>query len=424
MVRFWVPGSGFWEKRGCALGLFLAFMLIGLQDVAAQQVRAYLSADSVRIGDRFSLTIVAEHTLSTDPIFPGIEAGEEMFGDLEVIGIQSGGSLAVGDGTGARIDSLLYEVTTFALDTAYVPSIPVFFVAGEDTFFVAAYPMELPIISLVTEEASGIRDLAPIADFPINPWPWILGVLLFVGVLATLYHFWKKYRKEAPAPEIVRVPEPKVSPLEEAIQRLRNLEKNSDLKDVSQIKPFYVELTEIMRVYLSRRLKINAMESTSHELMWELKRLAQRRRVSQEMLQYTRRILNVADLVKFADMRPAPEVGHQAFRETRKVIDEVEMVLKQLQQAAANARNAAGAPAVRPVPADPSPSDPQRTETQAVASQASGAPHGSQVASPDTQVASPDSGAVVAENRPQPPRDNSVTRKPEGEIDGKQCGPF
>ncbi len=379
MNWFQVSGFGFWKRRGYVLRLFFLILLIGLsQDVGAQQVRAYLSADSVRVGDRFFLTLVAEHSFSGDPIFPGIEAGEELFGDLEVIGIESGGSLASTNGSGARIDSLLYEVTTFALDTAFVPSIPVFFVAGEDTSFVAAYPMELPVISLVPEDASGIRDLAPIAEFPVNPWPWILGILLFGGVLAALYYFWKKYRKEESEPVIVRMPEPKISPLEEAIQRLRSLEKEFDLADISQVKPFYVELTEILRVYLSRRLKINAMKSTSHELMWDLKRLAQRRRVSPEMLQLTRRILNVSDLVKFADMHPAPEVGHQAFRETRKVIDEVEMVLKQLQQAAG---------AQSPVQQHP------RPQSSVVAS-------------------------TVAENKMQPPvqppSDNSVAKKPEG----------
>ena len=36
----------------------------------------------------------------------------------------------------------------------------------------------------------------------------------------------------------------------------------------------------------------------------------------------------MSDLVKFADMHPRPEVGHQAMIETRKVLDVVEKSFK------------------------------------------------------------------------------------------------
>ncbi len=314
------------------VGLAVLAMLFGqmLNSPAAyaQQVRAYVSVDSVRVGDRFSLTVVAEHAFVEQPIFPESQAGAEFFGDLEVLAVQQAGSRLASDGVaGSRVDSLVYEVATFALDTAYVPSIPVFFVVDADTTFYASYPIELPVISLVSEDAAGIRDLAPIADFPINPWPWILGILLFAGLIYGLYYLWN--RRRAMVPETVyTVPEPRISPIEEAIKRLRTLEKDADLQDVEQIKPFYVELTEILRVYMSRRLKINAMESTSHELMQDLDGLAKRRRITSEAVHLSKRVLHVSDLVKFADIQPAPEVGHQAFRETRKILDEVEAALR------------------------------------------------------------------------------------------------
>ena len=311
--------------------LFLGFLLV-TPAAHAQQVRAYVSADSVRVGDRFSLTVVAEHAFVEDPIFPESQAGAEFFGDLEVLAIQQAGSRLASDGVaGSRIDSLVYEVATFALDTAYVPSIPVFFVVDADTSFYASYPIEIPVISLVPEDAAGIRDLAPIADFPVNPWPWILGILALLGVIAGLYYLWKRRRESLPQ-TVIQAPVPKISPIEEAIKRLRTLEKEADLQDLKQIKPFYVELTEILRVYMSRRLRINAMESTSHELIHDLNRLAGGKRITPETVHLSKRVLHVADLVKFADIQPAPEVGHQAFRETRKILDEVEAALRPVEK--------------------------------------------------------------------------------------------
>lgn len=316
--------------------LLAALMVLGCLLVTpaahAQQVRAYVSVDSVRVGDRFSLTVVAEHAFVENPIFPESQAGAEFFGDLEVLAIQQAGSRLASDGVaGSRIDSLVYEVATFALDTAFVPSIPVFFVVDADTSFYASYPIEIPVISLVPADADGIRDLAPIADFPVNPWPWILGILALLGLIAGLYYLWKRRRESLPQ-TVTHVPVPKISPIEEAISRLRTLEKEADLQDLAQIKPFYVELTEILRVYMSRRLRINAMESTSHELIHDLNRLSSGKRITPETVHLSKRVLHVADLVKFADIQPAPEVGHQAFRETRKILDEVEAALRPVEK--------------------------------------------------------------------------------------------
>ncbi len=293
----------------------------------AQQVRAYVSVDSVRVGDRFSLTVVAEHAFVEDPIFPESQAGAEFFGDLEVLAVQQAGSRLASEGVGSRVDSLVYEVATFALDTAFVPSIPVFFIVDADTSFYASFPIELPVISLVPEDAAGIRDLAPIADFPVNPWPWILGILVFLGLIAGIYYLWKR-RIDALPERVTHVPVPRVSPIEEAIGRLKTLKKEADLQDLEQIKPFYVELTEILRVYMSRRLQINAMESTSYELMRDLNKLAKRKKITPEAVHLSQRVLHVSDLVKFADIQPGPEVGNQAFIETRKILDEVEAALR------------------------------------------------------------------------------------------------
>lgn len=316
------------RHKGWYLLFALAIILGFVSSAEAQTIRAYVSADSVKVGDRFSLTIVAEHTQTNDPLFPGVESGEDVFGDLEVLSVlRSGTSMVPGALTGTRADSLVYEVTTFALDTAYVPSIPVFFVAGADTSFFASYPIELPIISLVPADAEGIKDLAPLAEFPFNPWPWLLGLLLLAGLGALAYRYLRK--REGPAPTtIFRAPEPVVSPFEAAVRRLRKLEKEADLEAEQRIKPYYVELTEILRTYLGRRLRINAMESTSAELLRDVNRLAHKKTIPPDAAYLTKRVMHVSDLVKFADMHPPPEVGHQALTEVRKLLDVVETALQ------------------------------------------------------------------------------------------------
>ena len=295
----------------------------------SQSVNAYVSEDSVRIGDRFYITLTATHESEQTPIFPTAQEGEGVFGDLEVLSLQgSGVRLVEGNTAGARVDSLVYEVTTFALDTAFVPSIPIYFAVNGDTSFYASRPLEIPVISVVTPDASDIRDIAPIIEFPRNVWPWILGLLLVAAIAVGLIYYLGR-RPVVEEEVVVMAPSvPLLPPYDEAIKKLRGLEKDADLNDLLQVKPFYVELTGILRTYLGRRLNINAMESTSKELMQDMNSLAHGTNLPDESAYLTRRILHVSDLVKFADMQPRPEVGTQALMETRKVLDLIEASFK------------------------------------------------------------------------------------------------
>ena len=299
-----------------------------LHESQAQSIRAYVSVDSVRVGDRFMFTLVAEHAENQQPLFPSPQDGEEIFGDLTVLEQQGRGTeQRARNNVPILVDSLVYEVTTFALDTAFVPSIPVFFAADGDTTFFASRPIELPVISMVTPDAATIRDLKPIFEFPRNIWPWIIGLLIAAALIAGLVYYLSN--KGALQEEVViRAPTPQLPPYEEALKKLRGLEKNANLNDAYKIKPYYVELTGILRYYLGRRLDINAMESTSKELMDDVNRLAHTTNLPNEAAYLLRRILHVSDLVKFADMHPRPEVGHQALVETRKVLDVVEKSFK------------------------------------------------------------------------------------------------
>ena len=68
-------------------------------------------------------------------------------------------------------------------------------------------------------------------------------MLVLVGLL--IYYLRERRRPpkpEAPSP----LPEPRVSPYEAAIKRLRLLEKAS-LDAPAEIKPFFVELSDLLR---------------------------------------------------------------------------------------------------------------------------------------------------------------------------------
>ncbi len=315
------PGGGL---RCCVLrcACLLAGLLAGLlaalpaTPALAQRVQAYVSADSVRVGDRFFLSLVAEHDPLAAAAFP--EPTDSLrFGDLEVL-TQS--TRAAYDRGPLRVDSVVYEVTTFALDTAFVPPIAVRFTADADTFRAAAEAFTVPVVSLVPPDAQDVRDLAPIVDFPRSVWPWVLLGAVVLAVTALLgYLYWKR-RKSRPAAAEPAAPARVLSPYEEAAERLNTLE-TYDLDDPAAIKPYYVELSDLLRLYLARRTGINAMECTSREL---IRAMVYRGTIPAEATERARVVLDLSDLVKFADARPPTERSRAALADTRETIERIE----------------------------------------------------------------------------------------------------
>jgi hypothetical protein len=320
-IRRWLPG--------------LLLLAAAAPPAWGQQVRAYVSEDSVRVGDRFLLSLVAEHDPTAEPVFPSV-ADSLRFGDVEVLAEQSRARV---DRGGARIDSVVYVVTTFALDSAAVPPIRLRFTADADTFSAASDSLHIPVTALVPPQAPGIRDLAPLIDFPAPVWPWVLlvaGVLAVVGLLA--YAIWKKRQARPPAAE--PAPPPRVlTPYEEALERLGLLE-TADVGSAEAVKPYYVALSDVLRHYLARRTGVNAMECTTRELVRELER---RTPLPAEAVRRTRLVLELADFVKFADAHPAAERSRAALGEAREALDRVEGTLRAKEEQQAQAREPEGA---------------------------------------------------------------------------------
>lgn len=319
-VARWLPSSLF------PLPLLLIAFLAAMP-VQAQQVRATLSADSLSVGERATLSIVAEHGLMTEAVFPGADAGPRVFGDLTVIRRLDDGDARYGGQArpGVRIDSAAYEVTTFALDTARVPPLAVRLTTGTDTAVARTPSLEIPVRSVVPEDAQGLRGMAPPAEFPRPLWPYLLLGLAAAALLAMLGVFlWRRYYRTDPEPAAQPRPAPSVPPYEAARERLRRLEAETDLANPAALKPFYVALAGTLRTYLAQRTGVRAAERTTRELLADLERRARQGRFPDGALLPMRSVLTRADLAKFADARPTPDESRAALADARAALDAVE----------------------------------------------------------------------------------------------------
>ena len=129
-----------------------------------------------------------------------------------------------------------------------------------------------------------------------------LLVFVFSVLLAILYVLNRQYKKKKAA-LLEEIP-----PFDRAIQELKALE-NELPQAQEEYKHYYSKLTDVVRRYLEEEADIDALESTSDELLdkLELRIDAGTLDLSLETLNNLKKVLQNADLVKFA--RSAPAIG-------------------------------------------------------------------------------------------------------------------
>lgn len=301
--------------------LLLAIVLAALP-CRAQRVEAHLSVDSASIGERFSLIVYALHAFPGEPSFPAAAATDSTFGDLEVLGIHGAGSRMI---DGARLDSVVYDVTSFALDSAHVPPLPVTFEGGAAT--ATTEELMLPMKSLVEPGAAAVRDITQLEEFGMPPWPYVLLGLAAVLAGALLVYFLR--RKKQPLVLEADPEPPRVSPYEEALERLRRLEDARPAVP-PEVKYYYVELSAALRAYFEGALGLPALEQTTRELVQDFDRATVRHLVPGSIASRTENTLGLADLVKFADFLPPTADHARAVDEAITIVEQVQAKLNQI----------------------------------------------------------------------------------------------
>lgn len=197
---------------------------------------------------------------------------------------------------------------------------PLQYVIGHDTF--ASNSLTLKVMPVNVDTLSDIHgyksveavpfhlfDFLP--DFIVDYW-WIYLIIILIAIIGVcVYLFWIKRGK-------VVVQAPKlIPPYEEAMQRLEEL-KSRKLWQAGQEKEYYTVLTDILRNYIDRRFDINAMEMTSSQIIAVLRKNKETKAVNEQLGQ----ILEMADFVKFAKVRPLPDDNEASYQRAINFVNE------------------------------------------------------------------------------------------------------
>ncbi len=176
--------------------------------------------------------------------------------------------------------------------------------------------------SILTEGDVEKRDLKPQASLDLAGsaiWPWILGGIVAVIVLAVaLWWLWRRWRnREASKFEFIGPVDDRF-PEEIAYDELDRV-VDLNLTGKGEFKRHYEMVTDCMRNYLEGIYTIPAMEQTTTEIMTSVQKLSESQ--SNEIAPSLRSLLKEADLVKFAKFNPTIESAGNAVNDARRMVD-------------------------------------------------------------------------------------------------------
>ena len=198
---------------------------------------------------------------------------------------------------------------------------PIPYVVNGDTAF--CNQLSLKVLPVDVSKMKDIHDIKPVEDVPFNLvdwlpnywWLWLLALLLIgAGIWA-----YRKFYKKGINP--LKAVKKRLPPYEEAMINLQRL-KEAKLWQQGQEKEYFTGLTDILRVYIDRRFHINAVEMTSTQIIETLKKNEETKAVNEQL----EMILEVADIVKFANARPLADDNEVAFQRAVNFVEETRPV--------------------------------------------------------------------------------------------------
>jgi hypothetical protein len=167
-----------------------------------------------------------------------------------------------------------------------------------------------------------IKTIMPMAKNTSGWWKPYVYAFLICLLLALAYFLISRTQQR------IRASRQKLPPFERAIQALQALE-NKQLDKQEEYKGYYSEMTDIVKSYLEDEAHIDALESTSDELLAKLELLRDTGNLdlTPETIDHLKEVLLTADLVKFARAMPEERLARMDRTKIEAVVKETQAAL-------------------------------------------------------------------------------------------------
>lgn len=295
------------------LALIVALIPFGMTS-AAEGISATLTATEgeYTVGDAIPLNLTVIHP-NGYRVLP-LQFQDTVWGELEIREAASPQVVANPDGTETTTQTIYATLWAPGEFTTPELSLGVSDTAGEIREISAA-PLSLNVASVLVEGDTALRDIKPQASLPLPVlWPWVVGGLLVALVVALaggwLLRRWWLRRKLA----LANAPDNRL-PHEIAFEELAQIE-GLNLPPQQRFKEHYTLVSDVLRQYIEKSFQIPMLDRTTGEIRRSLK-LAP---FSQDNKRLLIGLLNEADLVKFAKVKPETSQAEDYLGKARRFV--------------------------------------------------------------------------------------------------------
>ena len=284
--------------------------------ILALIVSATLDSTTLFIGDQTDLHLRAIGEVGEQVAMPVLD--KELIPGVEIVDRTIVDTLSLKDGR-VQYDQYL-TVTSFEDSLFYIAPLP--FVSGDDTVWSDGLTLNVvqPFEMDTTDMA--ITDIKGVYKAPIWWWGifrWVLLAVLLAGVGVAGYYlitYLQRRKLEEAGNEVVTEP---LRPAEEVALEKLDAIKEKKIWQQGQVKEYYTQLTDVVREYIARRFEVSSVEQTSDETLRDIRPLLSERK---DLYDQLRKMLTLADLVKFAKWSTTPDENELSLRNAYTFVQE------------------------------------------------------------------------------------------------------
>ena len=276
--------------------------------ILALIVSATLDSTTLFIGDQTDLHLRAIGEVGEQVSMPVLD--KELIPGVEIVDLTIVDTLSLKDGR-VQYDQYL-TLTSFEDSLFYIAPLP--FVSGDDTVWSDGLTLNVvqPFEMDTTDMA--ITDIKGVYKAPIWWWGifrWVLLALLLAGVGVAGYYlitYLQRRKREEEGNVVMTEP---LRPAEEVALEKLDAIKEKKIWQQGQVKEYYTQLTDVVREYIARRFEVSSVEQTSDETLRDIRPLLSERK---DLYDQLRKMLTLADLVKFAKWSTTPDENELSLR--------------------------------------------------------------------------------------------------------------
>lgn len=279
-------------------------------------VSASIDSASIMLGDQTDLHLKATCSADEQVFLPVY--GEQLIEDVEVVNRTSVDTVTLADGRVEYNQTL--TLTSFHDSLFYIGAQP--FVSGNDTLW-SDPTLSLDVIQPFEIDTAdqAITDIKPVMHAQIWWWGIIRWILLGLGLCGLgigLYFLIRKIKQLQSGQIQEQAKEPERPAEEIAYEQLDKI-RDERVWQSGQTKLYHTQLTAVVREYIGRRFDIHSTEKTSDDTLREMQPVLCSQR---DLFQELKKMLQLADLVKFAKWTTTPEENEQALTTAYRFVKE------------------------------------------------------------------------------------------------------